>query len=931
MPVLQNLYQIYKLPSTKIVEANLNIKSYTRRQAIREGCLVSIGDNLVFHKIRSYHGDFRSHREIFESVQNLRRTLKQCKKQGQINEARIVNQQITDILFVQDIINVLVVKKGEYKKLARDGFYVNGIHYVRFCCGSGQMRRNTITFINAELYPYVYESLMCGLAGKIKKINLAKLSAYFALSFSSILWVRTPRVCVVPDFFTTIKDQKVDYILKDKDGKGYIEERKMDIKLNSADGQGLIDPQFAADWAEDMNLDYVPSSFVVRSVFVKGNVVPFDFKEYARQNGIQEVEDIWGRRYYVEDVDILLSASQFKLYKWYTCWQEYLAYCKKYDIRWGVARYNKKYDDEYVLTNYQYLQCLNINREDVKELIAPTIDWIHKICSGDDLYTLLYLFGCKGDNVDYNQMYGSAQATFTKAIVKNNEMLKDEHVRRKIYNSIVETINKAKIGKVWVHGNYQFMISDPVAQCQNALGLNVEGLIPADSVYSNFWRERGVNGEVDICRSPMIDEHEHNPSALYESDEANYWYQYIKSGVIFSIYDTATVRMEDADFDGDIILSTDNPVFLRGAQKWHNVITYEKEQVPVQDVTHNNIIKTDVRGLGTGVGGFSNCATIIETMKAIFTKDTQKEQYNELCLRKKLLREIVGAEIDRIKGTTAPVLPSEWRKFERVYPDDTDAVKAEKYRHNSMVISKKPYFFRYLYPELNKRFKRYESAYDVISKDLFGLRFKKLMAKQDKTEEEKTLVRRYQKYSPLIVSNCTMNILCREFENADFDIKFRSGGRNMLAEFERDLRRADFEPQPEVVKLFINCYRKYNNKKAVHLIDTFVSDNNNDEDVKEIKFFIADSIRSEIQQEIFALGLSVGDIFSYIAEIARRYAKFNWNFAWEVMEDFVVGYIPQGESYAPIKHPDGLEYLGDTYALKEVTKEEEHKEEITDD
>ena len=153
----------------------------------------------------------------------------------------------------------------------------------------------------------------------------------------------------------------------------------------------------------------------------------------------------------------------------------------------------------------------------------------------------------------------------------------------------------------------------------------------------------------------------------------------------------------------------------------------------------------------------------------------------------------------------------------------------------------------------------------------------------------------------------------------------------MLAEFERGVRRADFEPQPEVVKLFINCYRKYNNKKAVHLIDTFVSDNNNDEDVKEIKFFIADSIRSEIQQEIFALGLSVGDIFSYISEIAKRYAKFNWNFAWEVMEDFVVGYIPQGESYAPIKHPNGLEYLGDTYALKEVTKEEEYKEEITDD
>lgn len=125
-------------------------------------------------------------------------------------------------------------------------------------------------------------------------------------------------------------------------------------------------------------------------------------------------------------------------------------------------------------------------------------------------------------------------------------MLDDAHVQKKVYRNIAETINKAKIGKVWVRGNYSFMISDPVAQCQSALGLEPTGLIGPDEVYSNFWRHRGV-GCVDLCRSPMIDSHEHNPCKVVSSADMDYWYQYIESGIIYGIYDTSTLRHSDSD------------------------------------------------------------------------------------------------------------------------------------------------------------------------------------------------------------------------------------------------------------------------------------------------------------------------------------------------------------------------------------------------
>ena len=931
MATLQNQYQVLKLKSDFIVARNLNVENYSKSQAAKDGALVSIGDNLVFQQIRKFYDDKRTHREIFNDVQQFRRAIRAAKREGKNKEANILNRFLVDSLFVKDIVNVEVVKKKEYKELAKNGFTVNGIHYVRFCCGSGQMRRNTITFINDKLYDTLYKNLMCGLDTKITEMNLAKYHAYFALAFSSVMWVRNPRVCVVKDFHNVVKDQKVDWICPDPaTGKKHIEERTMDIDLNCADGQGLIDPQFAALWAEDMNLSYVPSSFVVRSVFVKGCLVPFDFKEFAAEHGIDSIRDKWGIAHRLEDIDVILSESQFKMHKYYVSWYEYQKYADAAGIQWGVARYNKKYDDEYVLANYQYLQVLNIDKNDILKLIQPTVDWIKKICTGDPLYTMLYMLGCKGEQVSFKELYNGAQSTALKAIIKNPMMLDDAHVQKKVYRNIAETINKAKIGKVWVRGNYSFMISDPVAQCQSALGLEPTGLIGPDEVYSNFWRKRGVSC-VDLCRSPMIDSHEHNPCKVVSSADMDYWYQYIESGIIYSIYDTSTLRHSDSDFDGDVVMSTDNEVFIKGAQKWHNVITYEKGAVPVQKICLKNSIATDLRGLGTGVGGFSNCATIMHAMKGIFQKDSQKEQRDELTLRIKLLREIVGQEIDRIKGTAAPELPKEWKKKVYINDNDTDAVKADKYKQRSMVIDKKPYFFRYLYPELNQQFKHYEDSYNVEARSQYGIKLKKLLVKPNKTEDEMNLIRRYQKYSPLITAPCIMNLLCKEFENVDFDINFNKGAVSMLPTYEDK-----FEIDTEKLALMKELYRKFSSRKQVKSLESMFDGTilPTDDEYDELRFNAVDLIRDEIRQQLTNSEISGEEVLFYCNVLSKSYKQFNWDFAWDILGDSIVDLIPRGRVEVPVKNEAGFEYLGDRYILAPITEEEAkiiQEEEVFDD
>lgn len=324
---------------------------------------------------------------------------------------------------------------------------------------------------------------------------------------------------------------------------------------------------------------------------------------------------------------------------------------------------------------------------------------------------------------------------------------------------------------------------------------------------------------------------------------------------------------------------------MKGSHKDHNIITYEKGLATPEKMTVSNITKTVMKGFGTGVGGFSNTATILYAMAAIFNKPEQKDLQDEIMMRIKLLREIVGQEIDRIKGADKPFLPAEWKEYESFLPDDSEEEKIRKSRHNSIVISKKPYFFRYLYPELNKRFKQFENSYNQVSRDMFGIKFKKLLKKEDKTPEEKLLVKNYQKYSPLITSDCTMNFLCREIEAVDFDIKFeKETSSSEIIKKERISLLPTFEEKfqdnfdQQKFDIIQTLYKIYNSKRQLkHLTSLFDETVTIGEtvDYPEIRSSVYTSIIDELQQEVAKYMISGEEFLFYSYKLSSKYSNFN--------------------------------------------------------
>lgn len=543
-----DLFYIYKFNSKFLIDNALGKDmKYDIETARRDLNLVSLADNQVFFFLRKIKGT-PFNREKLDRLYKLRNDEKSlAKPKRNLIKIEKYQRQIDEMLFVPDIITVKMNSKKDYLDLTKKGFSINGIKFVRFVCTAAYLRRNVVGFINEKYFSKINEILMCGLEGKLKETNLGKFSAYYGLFMSAVNQVTTPNVCVISDYESDLKDQMVDFIVTDSDGKRHIEERKKDMPMNWFDGMGLISPQMAQKWQMDLDLDYLPSGFIIRSAYIKGLVVPFDFKDFAKNIAHKNtIKDAWGTEYDIENIDAILTISQFKMWKAYENWQEYLYYAKKYGHIWGVSRVNKRNDDEFVLTNYQYLQTLNLNKETVQELAKPTVDWINSIGSGQLESVLLYLLG--GQNPDYiddEDVLNEVEMNFVKGIMLDPELLKDEYVKTQIYKTLKRKIKDAKIGRLWVKGNYQFQISDPYALCEWAFGMEVNGLLGAYKMYCNFWNSRTESKEILCCRSPLVHGSEHLLRDLENTEEMRYWYKYLESGIVNSVKDMSVVHMSD--------------------------------------------------------------------------------------------------------------------------------------------------------------------------------------------------------------------------------------------------------------------------------------------------------------------------------------------------------------------------------------------------
>ena len=432
--------------------------------------------------------------------------------------------ELTDELIVLNVFFFQV-----FHNLVRDGFIYNNEKYIFLSASAGQIRTKRAVFIKEKSFKKIEPKIMCGLTrDEINKkggINSNKFLAYLALCNSATdIWedFDIDRSIIVEDFETDVIGE-VDFI---NEYDYSIKRDKIPVKIPHMDGCGIM--------LED-------KTRMIRLPWIKGLLVTFPYDKFIEEkcNGQAIVYDIYGERHNIleENIKYIFTKSQFKLYKYYSSWEEYKKKFKKYNCEACFCNIEEDFIPKAKI-NYQMLQTLSdIKDEEIERLIKRTKEDIEKI--GNDYQTTMRILGA----TEYNK----TPNYFQEALMIYPELFKDTYHREILKQTKKSLVKQAKGGRLSVNGRYQFLSPDLYAFCE-WLFLNdnsPKGLLEDGEVYSSL-NKNGVS--LACLRSP----HLYREWAIRKNkknEELNKWFGNTKC-LYTSCHDLIS-RILQFDVDGD--------------------------------------------------------------------------------------------------------------------------------------------------------------------------------------------------------------------------------------------------------------------------------------------------------------------------------------------------------------------------------------------
>lgn len=762
MRKIQSFY-IYKFSTDRLKEKNYNIKNISLNEARRNTEVVSISDSQMIRSLYRLKGKEFS---PYKLEKLLDEKSKISKRRNSIeNRKKLSNiiSEIDNVLFIPEIISVKISDKRHYQAIIkRGGINVNGKTYVPFIFSAGLIRRNSGLFIDMFIKNQMMEILDNGRDKNIEIIP-AKYNSYLGLHNSSTLSVTFPRIAVVPDLIFK-KEKRVEYGTYIKDGiDPLVEEKDVELEFNAFDGCGLVSPEMARQWSRDLDIDYVGSTFIIRSAWLKGMCVTMDFHKFADEvASVHIIKDIYGNDIDIRNIDVIVIPSMFKLYDSYKDTNDYLTNCRINNLGWGISRVNPKEEKSFCKTSYQFLQVLNLNKVQIESICQPTLSWLSEVSGGKIESTFLYALG---EINDFSKGWMNRLDPLYQSLILENKLIEDNFLVNNLDKSLLKKKNNAKKGNLYLNGNYQAVIPDLVLYCKHIFGMELIPLLQEGEFYSNYWNNKNVSEVIGI-RSPIVYQSEVIKLNLKYDEECLKWFEHVKSGIVFPANGIGLefALIGGADGDGDSIATIDSKEMLAGRMGGLPVL-YDTAKAPkyiINDTTENLLYEAHMKGFGTKVGFLTNVSSTYYSLISNYAKDSQ--EYNTILQRLKWGRASQGLELDRQKGLIIPPFPVHWTKYKKITNDMSSEEQEQHIYNNTLLAERRPFFFVYLYSHYMRRYKREQAIYNNISLTRFGLSFHEMVNLPEKTQEQEDIISRYNKKTYFIDNDSVMNVLCHYME-----------------------------------------------------------------------------------------------------------------------------------------------------------------------
>lgn len=919
------LFYTVKLSSKDLKENKYNLnRSFNK--CLENGWVISLADSQVLRSIRDVTGKKINRDQLEEWYKERDRLKKKKNSQDNRNRIRELQQSIYNMMYIPEYITVQMETKKDYEKIYKNGFIFNGRTYRRFSCSASQARVSTIVFVPVDIKDELKRRLDNG-RDLEHPLAPSKYNAYFGLYSSATKIVTTPRFCIIKDYKVT-RPVDVDFIIEtNKELDDIIEPRTMDIEFDPIDGSGLISPQMAEQWGKDLGEDYTPCQFCLRWSFTKGMVNEFDFVEWCKEynNGNYKIQDIWGNWKDLREIDVILSEGQVKLWDSWKSQEDIIINSEKNGILWGITKYAPKKDVDVLITNYQFLQTLNLDKEQIKKVCEETINYIKGVSYDDIYYSLLFMLGEGMRDEDIVRYMESSDDYWLKSLILNHNLLNDKYSKEKIRELIIKKIEQACLGKLIVRGNFQCIVPDSFAFMQWITGQEVVGLLKAHEFYSQYWNNLGVI-KVDGMRSPLTHFSEHNIMNLKNNELMKKWFKYSYSGIITNFHDEHTMNWAGSDYDFDILATTNNEQFINGKYPNQRVVTYAPKKPKKKVFTEDDLYTADTFSFGTKIGQITNCSTTFCALIPNF-----KEGSKERILLENRVKMCCGSQsrqIDKTKiGQSVKDIAGIWKKRQVVLPDDTPEQKKEKEFYNSILADKKPYFFKYKYKDTGHKCNITELSKKQDSDRDYAKPYKDLSFEEKAEMDDK-------KDNNTIISNCVMNNVCRYIESQDFSIKQHIKSTDnfdytiLLSNSNFMINKKLYVQLKEIVS---NTFKEWEIKRHIEKKDQYIRGNlakttseknfNKDVEYSLLKQKLEEVCSNEEQLTNHLVYMFYVDCVSY-----------NKTILWFLVGKTIYENIKNKFSsfYFPIKNGNGsLQFLFNKYSIERVKlgKEKEKEEE----
>lgn len=544
--------------------------------------------------------------------------------------------------FNPEICIIRVYYTGIMESLIKNGFVYDGYEYEFFTASAGQTKDKKFVAIRKDLKEKYWNKLTAGLS--VKEINdcggcnTAKYLAYVSLCSSmSKPWkdFNIDKSIVVDDFQNEVTGE-VDYINYDT---YEITHGVRTLPMEQNDGCGMMLPRVSS------------KDFVIRLPWFKGLMGVFDFRKFIEINGCSPIiKDIYGKEHNIieEDIEIIFTKSQFKMWKYYHDFEDYKTRFKTYGCEACIGNEEEEEFDNVRKLNYQFAQTLRcLSDDEIAQLSQPNIEEILKLGISTknkevDKDYILGVFGATKDNKN--------KSPFQKCLCEYPEMLQDKYIKEQLKSKKESLIRDLYSAKFLVKSNYTFAVPDLYAFCEHLfLGIeNPDGLLKAGEVSCRLF-ENGI--ELDCLRSPHL--------YCEHCVEVNNIQEWFTTNAIYTNSHDFMSRIMALDWDGDHLFVCSDRIIIEAAKRVISKLNicplyYEMKKGDSVPVNSDYLFKCmEIAFNSKSIGYYSNAITKIWNISRNNDWSLTEEQI-------KVIKLLVGEnnfQIDFFKTMYMPTRP----------------------------------------------------------------------------------------------------------------------------------------------------------------------------------------------------------------------------------------------------------------------------------